>query len=139
MPFRTSIFQKCRLSTQPPLWTQHSLQHPKFSQKPHLNPNALFLSNNLFRISIFPQSPIFKPNVHFLPQMSIFYLKIPSFRRSIFPKSPIFNSNAFLPKISSEHQQPDSAPSSGQHFSTEEQEIGTNMFCPKRESNMKSF
>ena len=88
-----------------------------FPEKLRFRPKHPFLPNNPFRTSIFPKSLIFDPNVPFLPQNQ--------FRKSIFSQSPIFK-----PKIPSEHQQPDSVPSTGQHFSNEEEKTGANMFFP---------
>ena len=49
------------------------------------------------------------------------------------PKAPFSAQMHFYPKVPlpvpSERQQPDSVPTTGQHFSNEEQKIGANMFC----------
>ena len=98
-PFRTSFFPKSLI----------------------LNPNTPFLLDNLFRTSIFPKSPIFDPNIPLLPQNP--------FRRSTFPKPHFQPKYILYPEVSSEHQQPDSISSTGQHFSNEEQKLARTCFA----------
>ena len=94
-PFKASIFHKGPT----PLSTQHSFQYANFSQKPHFKSRRPFLPDNLFRTSIFP--------LPFSTQTSLFYLK--SLQRINIPQSP----TSTQMQVPSEHQQPDSIPSTG--------------------------
>ena len=111
-------------------FTPKSLQDINFPSGPSFDPTAPFGPNIPFSTPNFPKSLILNSNGPSLSNnlTSLFYLKIPCFRRSILPKSPISNPNAFLPKIPSEHQQPDSVPSTGQHFSNEEKKLERTYF-----------